>query len=145
MKSGLGSRVKAMKRPGSLAESGFYPDVRWRFRCGPVVILSDIVGVLNFAAEAVQSLMKFFLIMGSLLLSLTVGVAGSVVGALLLWLVWEAFNLCTVFGGPMEGSCGYAYTFFLLPITALICLVAVTIFSFRKVYPWLVRRRATPR
>lgn len=104
-----------------------------------------IVGVLNVAAEAVPSLMKFFLIIASLLLSFAAGGAGSAVGALLLWLIWEVFNLCTVFGGPMEGGCGYAFLFFLLPITVLICFGAVAVFAFCKVYPWLARRWATPR
>lgn len=104
-------------------------------------MLSDIFGALNVAAKAVQALTKFFLIIGGLLLSLAVGSAGSLVGALLLWLIWEAFNLCAVFGGPMEGSCGYAFMFFLLPITVLICFVVVTVFTFYKVYPWLVRKR----
>lgn len=112
---------------------------------GQAMILSDIVDALNFAAETVHALMKFFLIIASLLLSLAVGGAGSVVGVLLLWLIWEAFDLCMVFGGPMEGSCGYAFTFSLLPITVLVCFVVVTIFAFCKVYPWLARRRATPR
>lgn len=102
--------------------------------------LFDIFGILHFTAETVQAVTKFFMITASLLLSLVVGSAGSLVSALLLWLIWEAFDLCAVFGGPMEGSCGYAFTFFLLPITGLISFVVVTIFAFFRVYPWMTRR-----
>jgi hypothetical protein len=45
----------------------------------------------------------------------------------------------------MEGSCGYAFMFFFMPITVLACLLFVTILAFRTIHPWMVRRLGAPR
>jgi hypothetical protein len=82
----------------------------------------------------------FALVLGSLFLSLSIAVACAFLGVLALVLVWNAFDMCGEFGGTMEGSCGYAFSFFFMPITVLACLLFVTVLAFRKVHPWLVRR-----
>lgn len=87
----------------------------------------------------------FLIIAGSLLLSLAVAAIGAAVGVLALFLVWELFDICAAFGGPMEGSCGYAFMFFFMPITVLACLLFVTILAFRKIHPWMARRLGAPR
>lgn len=88
---------------------------------------------------------SFLIITASLLVSLAAALVCSLAGILALFLVWESFDVCAAFGGPMAGSCGYAFTFFLAPITVLACLLFVTILAFRKIYPWLARRLGAPR
>ncbi|HEU0231037.1 MAG TPA: hypothetical protein VFR20_10725 [Burkholderiaceae bacterium] len=82
----------------------------------------------------------FVLVIASLLLSLLASIVAALGVALVFLLVWEAFDLCAAFGGPMEGSCGYAFSFFFMPIIVLSCLIFVTILAYRKIHPWLVRR-----
>lgn len=91
-------------------------------------------------------LRRFILIPAvSLLASLAIAAAVAVAGVILLWLIWEIFGICAVFGGTMEGSCGYAFTFFFLPITVLTCLLSGTIIAFGRLHPWFARRLSAPR
>lgn len=82
----------------------------------------------------------FTIVLGSLFLSLVIAVVCAVVGVLALALVWNAFDMCGEFGGTMEGGCGYAFSFFFMPIVVLSCLLFVTVLAFRKIHPWMVRR-----